>query len=168
VGETEESVLIAASVAEVWAIYFEPRTWPTWVDGFGGVDDSEGYPGEGATLRWHSTPAGRGRVVERVLEHVPRTRHRVAFSDDASEGELTTTFEVASGGEGGEPATRVTQALGYSLRRAGALSSVTDYLFVRPQMQRSLGRSLERLRREVNDLAAAGDDQQGAPADGAV
>lgn len=164
-GKTAESVVIAASAAEVWAIYFEPTTWPTWVDGFGGVDDSDGYPEQGGTLRWHSTPAGRGRVVERVLEYAPRTRHRIEFSDDESEGELTTTLEVVSG-EGSEPATRVTQALTYQLRGAGPLRSVTDYLFVRPQMQRSLGRSLERLRREVTELAA--ESAEGAPPDAAV
>lgn len=165
-GKTAESVLIAASAAEVWAIYFDPGSWPTWVDGFGGVDEADGYPEQGGTLRWHSTPAGRGRVTERVLEHAPRTRHRIAFSDDESEGELTTKLKLVSGAEGGDPATRVTQEVEYTLRGAGPLGSLTDYLFVRPQIQRSLGRSLERLRREVTELAA--ESAEGAPADDAV
>jgi len=166
VGKAAESVLIEASAAEVWSIYFEPGTWPAWVDGFGAVDSAEGYPEQGGTLRWHSTPAGRGHVAERVLEHSPRTRHRIAFSDEESEGELTTTLELVSAGEGENPATQVTQTIEYSIRGGGPLGSLTDYLFVRPQIQRSLGRSLERLRREVTELAA--ETAESAPTDGSV
>jgi polyketide cyclase/dehydrase/lipid transport protein len=148
-------VLIGASAAEVSGVYFDPATWPAWVDGFGSVDSSEGYPDTGGTLRWRSTPAGRGRVGERVLEHEPRRLHRIAFSDDASEGELTTRFEIEPAPQGEPTLTRVTQEIDYRLRRRGPFAPLTDFLFVRPQMQRSLARSLERLRHEVEELAEA-------------
>ncbi len=154
--------MISASPAEVCAVYFEPRTWPSWVDGFGRVESSEGYPDEGGTLSWRSTPAGRGLVTERVLEHEPRRLHRIAFSDDASEGELTTRFQIAPVADGEPPATRVTQEVDYRLRRRGPFWPLTDFLFVRSQVQRSLARSLERLRREVTELAEA---PEGAPPD---
>jgi uncharacterized protein YndB with AHSA1/START domain len=151
VGSAAEMILIPASAAEVWDFYFEPRTWPSWVDGFAGVDASDGYPEAGGTLRWHSTPAGRGAVAERVLEHEPRSLHRIAFSDGTSEGELVTQFEIEPG-EGDAALTRVTQEAEYRLLRRSPFTPITDFLFVRPQVQRSLARSLERLRHEIEEI----------------
>ena len=140
-----ESVLVGGSLADVWAFYFEPRTWPAWVDGFGGVESSDGYPRAGGALTWRSTPAGRGTVRERVLTHEPRTLHRIAFEDPESRGELTTRFAVE--GEG----TRVTLELDYALAAGGPLAWLTDRLFVRSQLRGSLRRSLARLRLEVEE-----------------
>jgi uncharacterized membrane protein len=139
-----DSVHVAAPVAVVWRLYFEPATWPAWVDGFGSVESSDGYPERGGTLRWRSTPAGRGTVSERVLEHEPQRLHRVEFSDPESEGELVTAFEP----DGGD-ATRVSQKVAYRLRDAGVLTRLTDPIFIRPQVARSVRRSLERLRTEA-------------------
>jgi uncharacterized protein YndB with AHSA1/START domain len=156
VGKAAESVVIPASVAEVWDFYFEPRTWPAWVDGFGGVDESDDYPAAGGTLRWHSTAAGRGEVTEHVLEHEPRRLHSVEFSDPESAGTMTTRFEIVTEGdeddEGGAGGTRVTQEMEYKARSRGPLGPLTDILFVRSQVQRSLARSLDRLRHEVEEL----------------
>ena len=142
-----ESVLIEASMAEVWDYYFDPRGWPAWVDGFGRVVASDGYPEAGGSLRWASGPAGRGEVTEHVLEHEPRRLHRVAFRDPASAGELRTTFAIE--GEG----TLVVQELDYRLRRRGPFTWLTDRLFIRSQMRGSLRRSLNRLKLEVEELA---------------
>lgn len=140
-----ESVLVQASLAEVWGYYFEPRAWPAWVDGFGSVEASDGYPDEGGSLRWRSIPAGRGDVTEHVLEHESRRLHRVAYRDPESAGELRTAFAIE--GEG----TRVTQELSYRLRKGGAFSWLTDRLFIRSQMRGSLRRSLARLKLEVEN-----------------
>ena len=144
----EESVQVRASLAETWELYFEPTTWPTWVDGFTRVESSEGYPERGGTLRWRSTPAGRGLVEERVLEHEPRSLHVVAFSDPESEGELRTTFAIATAPDS-EQGTRVRQQLTYRVRDAGVLTRLIDLFFIRPQIARSLRRSLEQLRVEA-------------------
>ena len=136
-------VEIAAPAAVVWDFYFEPGGWPSWVDQFGAVASSDGYPETGGTLRWRSGRAGRGEVTERVLEHQPRRLHRVAFEDPAAEGELATAFEVTESG------TRVGQRMTYRLRRAGILVRITDALFVRSQMRDSLARSLVALRAEL-------------------
>ena len=157
-GSAAESVVIPTSVAEVWDFYFEPSTWPAWVDGFGGVDEAEGdYPQAGGTLRWHSTPAGRGEVTERVLEHEPRRLHAIEFADPESTGTMVTTFEIVTEGDGEEgraAGTRVTQEMDYKARSRGPLGPLTDILFVRSQVQRSLARSLERLRYEFEEVEA--------------
>jgi uncharacterized protein YndB with AHSA1/START domain len=154
VGSAAESILVGAPVAEVWDFYFEPAAWPSWVDGFGEVESSNGYPEIGGSLRWRSVPAGRGVVEERVLEHEPRRVHRIAFSDELSEGELVTWFEIATA-PAADPGTLVSQEMEYRLRRRGPLGFLTDFLFVRPQIARSLARSLERLRSEVAEMAAS-------------
>jgi hypothetical protein len=149
-----ETVHVSASLAETWAFYFDPEAWPAWVDGFAEVESTSGYPEPGGTLRWRSTPAGRGVVEERVLEHEPRRVHRIAFSDPESEGELRTTFEIETGPEG-QPRTGVAQELTYRLLEAGPLTRLTDAIFIRPQIRRSMRRSLDRLRAEAEELSAA-------------
>jgi uncharacterized protein YndB with AHSA1/START domain len=150
----EESVQVRASLAETWALYFEPSIWPAWVDGFTRVESSEGYPERGGTLRWRSTPAGRGVVEERVLEHEPRRLHRIAFSDPESEGELLTRFAIATTPDS-EQGTRVRQELAYRVRDAGVLTRLTDVFFIRPQIARSLHRSLEHFRAEAEERSTA-------------
>jgi uncharacterized protein YndB with AHSA1/START domain len=141
------SVAVNASLAEVWDYYFAPEGWPAWVDGFGRVGSSSGYPEAGGSLRWTSGAAGRGEVTERVLEHEPRRLHRVAFEDPEAEGELKVTFAIE--GEG----TLVTQEQEYRLRGGGPFAKLTDMLFIRSQMRGSLARSLGHLKLEVEDVA---------------
>ena len=149
-----ESVHVVASLAEVWDLYFEPRLWPAWADGFARVESSDRYPEAGGTLRWRSVSAGRGSVTERVLEHYHRRLHRVAFTDDASEGELVTTFAIETGADG-QAGTLVRQELAYRLRERGPVAWLAARLFVRSQLRQSLRRSLERLKREVEEAAAS-------------
>jgi uncharacterized protein YndB with AHSA1/START domain len=149
VAEVEAQVQIKASLAETWDHYFEPLGWPHWVDQFAAtLSSSGGYPEAGGTLRWRSVPAGRGEVTERVLEHEPRTVHRISWEDPESSGELTTTFRIKGKG------TRVAQKLRYELKSGGPFAWAVDRLFVRTQMRRSLERSLTRLRVELDELAA--------------
>jgi hypothetical protein len=150
-GRVSQSILVGASLAETWDYYFDPRGWPAWADGFQAMESSDGYPRAGGTLRWRSVAAGRGRVSERVLDHEPRRRHRIAFEDPQSSGELETTFAIE--GEG----TRVTLTADYALPGRGPFTWLTDRLFVRGQVERSLGRSLLRLKHEVEELAHLGD-----------
>lgn len=147
-GRVSAAIDIAAPLADVWAFYFEPRSWPSWVDGFSALTTAPGYPERGGALQWRSTPAGRGVVSERVLEHEPRRCHRISFNDDYASGEQTSRFEIVTGG-GDSHRTSVAVELTYSLRSPGVLGPITDPLFVRPQMRRSLARTLERLRAEI-------------------
>lgn len=145
-----ESIPVKASLAETWDHYFDRRGWSAWVDGFAAVVSASGYPEVGGALRWRSTAAGRGVVEERVLEHEPRRRHKIEFSDPQSEGTLLTTFAIE--GEG----TRVSQELEYRLRNAGLFGPITDRFFIRSALTRSVQRSLVRFRHEVEEIAELG------------
>lgn len=144
----EHSVVVAASLAETWDTYLDRRGWPTWVDAFSGVTSADGYPEEGGTLVWRSTPAGRGEVSERVLEHEPRRSHRIAFSDPTMSGELATSFAVDGGG------TRVSQVLDYRLAERGVFAFL-GALFVKSQVARSVQRTLGDLKAYVEEVAGA-------------
>jgi uncharacterized membrane protein len=148
-GRAGESILVDASLAETWHHYFDPRGWPAWVDGFRAIEATDGYPKAGGSLRWRSVAAGRGQVTEWVLEHEPRSRHRIAYSDPQSTGELLTEFAIEGAG------TRVTLTADYRLPRAGPFAWLTDRLFVRGQVARSLARTLTRFKAEVEELAAS-------------
>ena len=145
-----ESLLVDASLAETWDFYFAPRGWPSWVDGFAAVESASGYPEQGGTLVWRSTPAGRGTVKERVLEHEPRRRHRIEFSDPQSSGELLTEFAIE--GEG----TRVGLTLDYRIAGGGPFAWLTERIFVRNQVRGSLQRTLLRFKQEVEEVSRAG------------
>jgi hypothetical protein len=140
-----ESVVVNASLADAWDYYFNLGGWPAWVDGFGRVAASDGYPEAGGSLRWSSTPAGRGEVTEQVLEHEPRRVHRIAFSDPTSKGELVTSFAIKGSG------TEIQQKIDYALRSGGPFTWITDRLFIRSQVRGSMRRSLERLRAELGE-----------------
>ena len=145
--KVEASVEIPAALAEVWDLYFDRDRWPAWVDGFAAVVSAAGYPEPGGELVWRSTAAGRGQVRERVLDHEPRSLHRIGYEDPESRGRLATEFAIVPGGE---RLTSVTQRLEYEIKGGGILSLVTDLLFIRSQMRRSLERSLGALRLEAN------------------
>lgn len=146
-------ILIDASLAEVWDLYFAPRTWRSWVSEFRGADEmDDGYPEAGGTLVWHTGPAGRGQVTETVLDHEPRRVHRIRYLDENSEGEQLTKFEI-SGSQ-----TKVEIELTYAVLKPMFLP-LTDRLFVRPQMRAMLTRTLEALRREASDLGGSGPER---------
>lgn len=143
---------IEAPLAEVWKLYFDPARWASWVDGFASVVSSDGYPETGGKLVWRSTPAGRGEVSERVLAHEPRSLHRITFEDPAAAGELEVRFEIRPSETG--RLTKVSQRLDYRLTSGGPLRGLTDLLFIRSQMRRSLERSLAELKLEAERTGA--------------
>lgn len=152
----EATIEIAAPLAEVWAIYFDRARWASWVDGFAAVvSAAENYPETGSELVWRSGRAGRGEVRERVLAHEPRSLHRIAYTDPGSHGELETRLEMlpAEASERGRR-TRVDQRLDYGLIGGGPFSPLTDLLFIRSQMRRSLTRSLTELKLEAERTGA--------------
>jgi uncharacterized membrane protein len=150
VSKVEAAIEIEAPLAEVWDLYFDPARWPAWVDGFSSVISQTGYPEDGGTLTWRSTPAGRGEVRETVLAHEPRSLHRIEYTDPGSAGRLDVSFEMlpAASADSGRR-TRVEQKLDYRVTSGGPLSAVTDFLFIRGQMRGSLQRSLVDLRLEA-------------------
>jgi hypothetical protein len=143
-------VKVPAPPLAAWDLYFDEALWPSWVDQFGSVLASDGYPEVGGALHWRSGRAGRGEVSERVMEHTPPGRHRVRFADPQAEGELTVSFDASDG------RTIVRQELDYELRRRGPFTRVADLLFVRSQMRLSLQRSLTAFAAEVDERSATG------------
>ncbi len=127
-------VEIAAEAAAVWDLYFDADRWRDWVDQFASAVSSDGYPQVGGTLVWRSGRAGRGEVTERVAEHEPRHRHRIAFSDPEAEGELVTTFEPTAGGTRMPPGAHVRASRPRALRpRSGpVLRALADAGLPRP------------------------------------
>ena len=73
-GKARASVRLAGfRASEAEALWYDTSRWPTFVDGFAHVVNKEGdWPAAPSTLVWQSTPAGRGRVLERVTEYEPR------------------------------------------------------------------------------------------------
>jgi uncharacterized protein YndB with AHSA1/START domain len=137
------AVTVAAPRADVWRLYFDESSWPLWVDQFAAVVSAVGYPEVGGELVWRSGKAGRGEVREKVIEHVPESRHAITFTDPSTEGRLVTTFSE----EGG--ATKVSIELEYELTAGGFFAAISDLFFVRSQMRSSLARSLAGLRLEL-------------------
>jgi uncharacterized protein YndB with AHSA1/START domain len=148
VSVVEQEVVVAAPLADVWDFYFEPRSWPDWVDSFGSVIEIGGYPDAGGTLRWKSVPAGRGEVVEKVLEHEPRRKHRIKFTDPSMEGEMTVTFKIE--GEG----TKIVASMDYRLLDKSIFARLGALLFLKAQLRGTLRRSLDALVPDAASRAA--------------
>lgn len=146
----EAEITVAGPQSEAWDFFFAQMTWPGWVDGFDRVIEVDGYPEVGGTLRWSTSPAGRGEVTEVVTEHDPRRLHVVEVSDQFVEGTLRTSFVAV-----GDQACRVHQQLEYKLTNGSPFSRVTDFFFIRPQMRGTIQRSLNAFRLECEDFSAA-------------
>ena len=138
-----------ASLAEAWDYYFDPALVAAWVDGFALGRRRRGLPRGGRHAALALDPRRPGRGHERSSSTSRARLHRVAFADPETEGELTTTLrDQGRGRTAGRAATRATACVG-----AGAFGAVTDVLFIRTQLRRSLQRSLTRLKHEVEESA---------------
>ena len=131
---------LASEAEELW---YDPRRWPAWVDGFGHVVKLEGeWPAVGARSVWESRPGGRGRVVERVTAYEARVGQTVAVEDERLRGAQTVSFEPGPDG------VEVALELEYELKQRNPLTPLTDALFIRRALRDSLKRSLLRFARE--------------------
>jgi hypothetical protein len=133
----EQEVLVPASLADAWDLYFEPNAWANWVDSFGSVIEIDGYPDAGGKLRWKSVPAGRGEVTEKVLEHEHRRKHRIEFADPTLAGQMTVTFSIE--GEG----TKIIASMDYRLLDKSVFARLGALLFLKAQLRGTLRRSLD-------------------------
>jgi hypothetical protein len=137
----EELEVPPALASRLWT---DIGRWPTFVDGFSRVlqiDDT--WPEPGSKIVWESTPAGRGRVTERILER--DEQHVVAEVFDAQmHGRQTVFFEPE----------RVVMRLDYELASEGPLRGLTDFLFIRRSLAMALERTLRRFSTEAADEAS--------------
>jgi len=135
---------VPGRIAEAEALWYDPRRWASWIDGFGHVAKLEGeWPRPGARVLWDSPPDGRGRVVEQVVAYEPRAGQTLEVEDER----LTGTQTVAFAPDGTE-ATRVTLTLVYELKQRNPLTPLVDPLLVRRRLRGSILRTLTRFGNE--------------------
>jgi hypothetical protein len=122
--------------------------WSTFVEGFAReLERAPEWPAAGARVVWESTPAGRGRVTEKVVEGEGPDRFVTLVFEDRLHG--TQTFRVVES-EGGS---RAELALEYELTKYGPLSALADAIFIRRAIRDSLRRTLSRFSVEAEEEA---------------
>lgn len=123
---------------------------PAWIDEMSRLVDVSGpWPASGSRIVWESGPAGRGRVIERVVAHEPRRGQTVEVEDESVRGQQWVSFTpVADGVE-------VELVLDYRISRRNPLTPLIDRLFVRRLMADSLERTLKRFGAELASPAGA-------------
>jgi hypothetical protein len=138
-------VLTPEAALRLWT---DVERWPSFVEGFARtLERSPDWPGGGARLVWESTPAGRGRVTEKVVEGQGPDRFVTRVFDERLHG--TQTFRVVES-EGGS---RAELSLEYTLTKYGPLGAVADAIFIRRAIRDSLRRTLARFAVEAEEEA---------------
>ncbi len=142
-GRASASVIVPGRTADAEALFYDPRRWASWVDGFGHVVKLEGdWPAVGARLLWQSPPGGRGLVQERVAAYEVRTGQTVEVEDETMRGRQVVAFKPR------HDDVEVTLTLEYEIKDRNALTPVVDALFVRRAMNEALRRTLSRFANE--------------------
>ncbi len=104
----------------------------------------EGWPAPGARVIWHSGPAGRGTVTERVVEHTPLEGQTVEVEDDSIRGSQRVSFTPASDEE-----VDVALRLNYELKDRSLFAWMADPLFIRRAFKAALADTLARFGTEL-------------------
>jgi uncharacterized membrane protein len=139
-----------ASVKEAERLWYEVHRWPSFIEGFGEiVHVDESWPTQGSGAVWDSTPAGRGRVSERILEHRPGQGGLSEISDDRLSGTRQVTFQELAATAEDSSAVRVAVELDYRLTGSRLRALFIDRLFVRRPVLESMQRELERFGHEL-------------------
>jgi Polyketide cyclase / dehydrase and lipid transport len=138
------------SVHEAESVWYDTGRWPSFVDGLERVEQvGPGWPAVGSVVSWQSGPAGRGRVVERVVSHEPLEGQTVETEDDSIRGRQ----QVAFWPEDGKVAVELT--LSYRVKRRSPFTPVVDLLFIRGAFKRSLQATVERFGVELQGARGA-------------
>jgi hypothetical protein len=139
------------SVHEAETVWYDTSRWPSFIDGLEHVDHvGAGWPGVGAEIRWQSSPAGRGRVVERVVAHEALEGQTVEVDDDSITGRQWISFAPEDGD------VTVTLTLQYQLKRRSPATPLIDFLFIRPAIRGSLEATVHRFGAELQAARAQG------------
>ena len=137
--------LSSAAALELWR---DVERWPSFVEGFARrLELSPEWPAAGARVVWASTPGGRGRVTETVLENSGE-RFSTRVFEEALIG--SQTLRVAVVPDGAE----VELTLDYELAKYGPFAAVADAIFIRRALRDSLRRTLFRFRIEAEEEAS--------------
>ena len=129
------------------ALWCDTGRWPSFVEGFGHLlECSPGWPAVEERVVWESTPGGRGRVTEKVVERGPDRFATMVF-EEALAGRQTLRAVRAPEGA------LVELSLEYTLTKYGPFSFVADALFIRRALGDSLRRTLFRFGVEAEEEA---------------
>jgi Polyketide cyclase / dehydrase and lipid transport len=136
---------VHAALPAVEALWYDTARWPSFVDGFAYVVKVDGdWPQEGGRLVWQSNPAGRGRVVERVVGYEAGRGQTVEIEDPKLRGTQRVEFDPLRDG------TAVALALEYELKESTPITPIIDALFIRRALRDALRRTLMRFGRELD------------------
>ena len=134
--------------AATLGLWSDVERWPSFVEGFARrLELAPDWPEKGARVVWESTPDGRGRVTETVVDH-GANRFSTQVFEEALIG--TQTLRVAPAPDGSQ----VELTLDYELAKWGPLAGVADALFIRRALRDALRRTLFRFRIEAEDEAS--------------
>jgi len=129
------------------ALWCDTARWPSFVEGFGHLlECSSGWPAVEERVVWESTPGGRGRVTEKVVER-ETDRFATMVFEEALAGRQTLRAVRAPEGA------LVELSLEYTLTKYGPFSFVADALFIRRALGDSLRRTLYRFGVEAEEEA---------------
>jgi hypothetical protein len=132
---------------EVLRLWSDVERWPSFVEGFARrLELTEAWPEPGGRVVWESTPDGRGRVTETVVERAG-DRFSTQVYEEALAG--TQTLRALPAPDGSE----VELSLEYQLSRYGPLRGLADVLFIRRALRDALRRTLSRFVVEAEEEA---------------
>jgi Polyketide cyclase / dehydrase and lipid transport len=141
----QDLVLTPEAALRLW---IDLDRWPSFVEGFARwLERSPDWPGQGAGVVWESTPAGRGRVTEKVAEAPAPGRFATQVFEERLHG--IQSFRVVES-EGGS---RAELTLEYELTKYGPLSAVADAIFIRRAIRDMLRRTLRSFSVEAEEEA---------------
>jgi hypothetical protein len=133
--------------ADVLRLWSDVERWPSFVEGFARrLELTEAWPEPGGRIVWESTPDGRGRVTETVVENAP-DRFATQVYEAALAG--TQTLRALPASDGSE----VELSLEYELAKYGPLRGVADAIFIRRALRDALRRTLFRFGVEAEEEA---------------
>ena len=139
--------VVALAPEAALALWSDPERWASFVEGFARVVERSGeWPHEGGKLVWESTPDGRGRVTERVVESGPSVFATEVFDKSIRGRQALRVREDAEGSQ-------VELSLDYELAKPGPMGAVTDLFFIRRAQRDSLARTLRRFAVEAEEEA---------------
>ena len=138
---------VPLSPPEALAMWRDVERWPSFVEGYARrLELAPEWPARGARVVWQSSPDGRGRVTETVVEN-EANRFSVQVFEEALMG--TQTLRVAPAPDGAE----VELTLDYELAKYGPLAGLADAIFIRRALRDALRRTLYRFAIEAQDEA---------------
>jgi hypothetical protein len=138
-GVARAALTIPRSVHEAETRWYDTDEWPRWVDGLARVVNVEGdWPRAGAVVTWESFPAGRGRVVERVVAYEQLSGQTLEVSDDSLSGRQSVSFTPENEN------VEIALSLDYELGQRSLITPLVDVLFIRRALVSSLRTTLSR------------------------